>query len=112
MTKKTRLLYTAVMRFIVRVYQDRFPDAQITITDVVSDYELAIMGAIPDVILEAESRGCWFHYGQAIIKKAGELGLNIIYRNGGVVSHIVQEIIGLALLPPNRIYEGFEVSFR
>jgi hypothetical protein len=63
-------------------------DAQITITDVVSDY------------------------GQAIIKKTGDLGLNIIYRNGGVVAHIVQEIIGLALLPPNRIYEGFEVICR
>jgi hypothetical protein len=109
MTRKTRDLYTAVMRSIARVYQDRFPDAPITITECVTDYELALMGAIPDVILEAEARGCWFHYGQAIIRKAGELGLNKNYRNGGVVAHIVQEMIGLALLPPNRIYEGFAV---
>lgn len=98
MTRKTGHLYTAVLRLIVRVYQYRFPDAPITITDVISDYELALMGAVPDVILEAESRGCWFHYGQAIIKKAGELDLNRNYRNGGVVAHI-QVVIGLPILP-------------
>jgi hypothetical protein len=31
------------------------------------------------------------------------------YRNGGVVTDIIQELISLALLPPNRIYEEFEV---
>jgi len=55
-------------------------------------------------------RGCWFHYGQAIIKQAAELGLNRGYRESGVVAHIIKNIIELALLPEDRIYAGFAVS--
>ncbi len=39
----------------------------------------------------------------------GRVYRNRFYRIGGVVAHILQEIIGLALLPAGRIYEGFEV---
>jgi hypothetical protein len=55
-------------------------------------------------------RGCWFHYGQAIIKQAAELGLNRGYRESGLVALIIQEMIGVALLPEDRIYAGFAVS--
>ncbi|KAI9553432.1 hypothetical protein GHT06_021338 [Daphnia sinensis] len=107
MTRKTRHLYTSVLRFIIRMYEDRFPEAPCTITDIVTDFELALMGAVSDV-MDVESRGCWFHYGQAIIRKSGMLHLNRNYRRGGAVAHIIQEIIGLALLPAEKIYEGFE----
>ena len=53
-------------------------------------------------------RGCWFHYGQEIIKQSAELGLNRGYRESG--AHIIQKIIELALLPEDRIYAGFAVS--
>ncbi len=108
MTRKTRNSYNVVMQLIAQTFRERFPDTPMTIRDVVTDFELAMM-AIPDVIPEAEARGCWFHYGQAIIKKAGKLHLTLRYRHGGVVNNIIQELIALALLPPDRIYEGFEV---
>lgn len=110
MTRKTRNLYNAVIRLIIQAYEARFPHAPITIVEVISDFELALMGAVPEFILRAEPRECWFHYGQAIIKKAGKLHLNTSYRSGGVVAHIIQEMIGIALLPPHKIYEGFEVA--
>lgn len=97
------------MRLIARTFERRFTDTPITITDIVSDFEFAMMWAVPDVIQQAEARGCWFHYGQVIIKKAEKLHLKLKYRNGGVVTDIIQELISLALLPPNRIYEEFEV---
>ena len=67
------------------------------------------MGAVQDEFQGAQSKGCWFHYGQAVIKKAGKLHLSLKYRNGGVVSDIIEELICLALLPPAPIYEGFKV---
>lgn len=107
MTRKTRNLYNAVIGVIAQAYKARFPHAPIIIADVISDFELALMGAVPEFILRAEPRGCWFHYGQVIIKKAGKLHLNTSYRNGGVITLIIQEMISIALLPPHRIYEGF-----
>lgn len=76
-----------------------------TIRDILSDFKLLMM-AMPDVILEAEARGCllWTGY----LKKAGQLHLTLRFRNGGVVNSIA-ELIALTLLPPDRIYEGFEV---
>jgi hypothetical protein len=109
MTRKTKNLYLAVLRLIARTFEDRFPDVPITINQVISDYELALMESVPEVFDGVEAIGCWFHYAQANIRKAAQLGLNRFYRAGGVVAHIIQEIIGLALLPEDRIYEGFEV---
>ncbi|KZS07390.1 Uncharacterized protein APZ42_028928 [Daphnia magna] len=109
MTRKTHDLYTSVLRLIIRIYEDRFPEKPIAIYDMVTDFKLALMGAVSDV-MDVESRGCWFHYGKAIIRKSGMLNLNRNYRRGGgvAVAHIIQELIGLALLPAERIYEGFE----
>ncbi|KAI9558498.1 hypothetical protein GHT06_015285 [Daphnia sinensis] len=110
MSRKTRNLYTSVMQQIVRIYEERFPDVPISINDIVTDFELALMGAVSDGILDTEPRSCWFHYGQTILRKSGKLHLSRNYRNGGVVAHIIQELIGLALLPAERIYEGYEVK--
>jgi hypothetical protein len=108
MTRKKNL-YLAVLRLVARTFEDRFPDGPITINQVISDYELALMESVPEVFDGVEARGCWFHYAQAIIRKAAQLGLSKFYSVGGVAAHIIQEIIGLALLPEYRVYEGFEV---
>ncbi|KAK4009179.1 hypothetical protein OUZ56_018263 [Daphnia magna] len=68
MTRKTHDLYTSVLRLIIRIYEDRFPEKPIAIYDMVTDFKLALMGAVSDV-MDVESRGCWFHYGKAIIRK-------------------------------------------
>jgi hypothetical protein len=43
MTRKSRSLYQAVMRLIARTFERRFTDTPITITDIVSDFEFAMM---------------------------------------------------------------------
>ncbi|KAI9559668.1 hypothetical protein GHT06_013673 [Daphnia sinensis] len=75
MARKTRHLYTSVLRFIIRMSEDRFPENPITINDFVTDFELALMGAVSDV-MDVESRGSSFHYGQATIRKSEVLHLN------------------------------------
>ena len=72
--------------FDCRVVEQRFPDVPITINQVISDYELALMESVPEVFNGVEAKGCWFHYTQAIIKTAAQLGFNRFYRAGGVVA--------------------------
>lgn len=110
MTRKTKELYLAVLRLISRTYEARYPNAPIAVPQSITDFELALMEAVLEVFEGVQVRGCWFHYGQAIIKQAAELGLNRGYRESGVVAHIIKEIIELALLPEDRIYAGFAVS--
>ena len=110
MTRKTKELYLAVLRLIARTYEARYSDAPIAVVQLISDYELALMETVPEVFQRVQARGCWFHYGQAIIKQAAELGLNRGCREGCVVAHIMQQMIGLGLLPEDRIYAGFPVS--
>lgn len=69
-TRKTRNLYNSVMRLILQTYKTRFRNAPVAIVDVISDYDLSLMRAVPDIILRLEARGCWFHYGQAIMIKS------------------------------------------
>ncbi|KAI9554900.1 hypothetical protein GHT06_020178 [Daphnia sinensis] len=52
-------------------------------------------------------RGCWFHYGQAIFRKTQKFGLQQEYQKKGVVYLIVKQLIALALLPENEIFQGF-----
>lgn len=77
------------MQLVVRTNEDRFPYVPISINDNVTDFLLALLGAVYDVILDAEPRDCWFHYGQAVLKKAKKLNLSISHRNKGVVAHII-----------------------
>jgi hypothetical protein len=37
------------MRLIARTYEERFPDIPITVSQEISDYELALMDAVPEV---------------------------------------------------------------
>lgn len=109
-TRKTKNLYLAFLRLISRTFEDRFLEVSITINKIISDCKLALMEAVPDEVFHGvKARGCWFHYAQAIIRRADQQGLSRFYKTDDVVAHIFQEIIGLALLPADRIYEGFEV---
>ncbi|KZS06489.1 Uncharacterized protein APZ42_030044 [Daphnia magna] len=74
----------------------------------ISDFELAIMGTMQQAFPIARSRGCWFHYAQAIYRRAYKEGLQRAYRSGGVIRSIVKKLISLALVPSNRAYEGFQ----
>ena len=78
---------------------------------VISDFESAILGPMGCGFPNARPRGFCFHYGQAIFRKTQEFGLQQEYQKRGVVYLIVKQLIALALLPENEIFEGFSVCF-
>ncbi|KAK4003868.1 hypothetical protein OUZ56_005619 [Daphnia magna] len=74
----------------------------------ISDYEEAILVSMQHAFPTGRSRGCWFHYSQAIYRRACQEGLSAAYLAGGVVRRIIKMLIALALLPQERIFEGFQ----
>ncbi|XP_045034595.1 uncharacterized protein LOC123475661 [Daphnia magna] len=67
----------------------------------------AILSSMGSAFPNARPRGCWFHYGQAIFRKTQVFGLQQEYQKKGVVYLIVKQLIALALLPENEIFQGF-----
>jgi hypothetical protein len=49
---------------IARTYESRYPNAPIAVPQSISDFELALMEAVPEVFEGVQVRGCWFHYGK------------------------------------------------
>jgi ribosomal protein L7/L12 len=110
MTHRNQLLYSDVLNHIKETVSLEFPGISLcNIKYCISDFEPAILGAMTVAFPSAVAKGCWFHYGQAIYRKASELGLSVAYKQKGVVFKIVKEIIALALLPAKDILEGFQV---
>ena len=112
MTHRNRKIYDASLRHILDEFKKHNPGASIDqIELVISDFEPAILGSMGSAFPNARPRGCWFHYGQAIFRKTQEFGLQQEYQKKGVVYLIVKQLIALALLPENEIFQGFSVYF-
>nr|CAH0104432.1 unnamed protein product [Daphnia galeata] len=108
MTHRNRKIYDASLRHILDEFKKHNPGASIDqIELVISDFEPAILGSMGSAFPNARPRGCWFHYGQAIFRKTQEFGLQQEYQKKGVVYLIVKQLIALALLPENEIFQGF-----
>ena len=111
MTHRNMVLYNEVLRHIKDTIVMEYPAFDLAnIKFCMSDFEPAILGAMTMAFPAATAKGCWFHYGQAIYRKASELGLSPSYKKKGVVYKIVKELIALALLPAKDILEGFQVN--
>ncbi|KZS16486.1 Uncharacterized protein APZ42_017762 [Daphnia magna] len=108
MTHRNRKIYDASLRHILDEFKKHNPGASIDqIELVISDFERAILSSMGSAFPNARPRGCWFHYGQAIFRKTQEFGLQQEYQKKGVVYLIVKQLIALALLPENEIFQGF-----
>ncbi|KAJ6647688.1 hypothetical protein Bhyg_02911, partial [Pseudolycoriella hygida] len=70
-----------------------------------SDYEAATRKALREVFPKARLTGRYFHYVQAIVKKFKKFGISDDENFEGVR----EDICALALLPNDKIMEGFEI---
>jgi len=73
-----------------------------------ADYEDASVAALREVFGEVNVSGCWFHFGQAIIKRVNKIGLKDAYTNEPDVTKVVQSLLGLPLLPASEIVLGWQ----
>ena len=71
------------------------------------DYELAIWNAVRKVFGQVRTRGCWFHYCQAIMKKVQELKLINDYYLKQDVYKMVRRLMTLALIDEPNICKLF-----
>ena len=74
----------------------------------ISDFEKALKRAVKTAFPNAKIMGCYFHYSQAILRKVNNLGLKRLYRKNKIVQRVVRMLIQLALLPYNKIQQGFD----
>lgn len=103
-------MWCDVLNYIKETVSFEFPG--ITLCNIkffISNFEPAILGEMTVAFPSAVTKVCWFYYGQAIYRKASELGFLIAYKQKGVVYQIVKEIIALTFLPAKGILEGFQV---
>ena len=109
MTCKTTVLYRSVLEEInelAKLQEGKCPCPEV----VISDFELAILGAVASEFPSSRTRGCWFHFSQAIFKHAtNKLGLKKSYKLNNWVKKIIRMLSALALLESNKVREGFQV---
>ncbi|XP_067653191.1 ankyrin-1-like [Haliotis asinina] len=68
-------------------------------TRVQTDFELAAIRAIEREFPQAEVKGCFFHYCQAVWRKTQDLGLAVLYKDNPDVQRWIRRAAGLPLLP-------------
>ena len=102
MTRKTTLLYEAVLR------KSNTMESQFQPTQVIADFEEAPAAAPRNVYGDQLIvSGCWFHYAQALIKRLRKLGLTDAYRNDEETQTIFRYLLSLPL-PFGDIAPGFQ----
>ena len=68
-------------------------------TTIVSDFELGILQAAKAVFPAVVTKGCYFHFCQALLRKLQQLGLQTQYQEDQEVSSFVRHTAALAFVP-------------
>jgi len=95
MPRKTR---KSAYRVIFQKLKDLIPE--FAPASAMADFEEASACAVRAVYSDIHVSGCWFHYGQAIVKRLTKMGLKEAYTRQTHVKHLVHCVLGLPLLPP------------
>jgi len=69
------------------------------------DFEAAAINAIGNCFPDSSSKGCYFHYAQAIWRKTQNLGLATLYKEDEAVRQWIQRAATLAMLPPHHVQD-------
>ncbi|XP_028967754.1 uncharacterized protein LOC114828306 [Galendromus occidentalis] len=72
------------------------------------DWDLAIRAAVHSEFPQATLHGCWFHYSQCLVRRAGGMGLATAIRRPGLVLSRFLSFLALPLLPAPLIVSTFE----
>ncbi|XP_067660025.1 uncharacterized protein [Haliotis asinina] len=72
-----------------------------------TDYEAAAIGATERVFPDAEVRGCYFHFTQAVWRQVSEKGLVNTYKDNRAFNTHVRRAAALPLLPVDQIQDAW-----
>ena len=82
------------------------------VAEIVMDFERAAWRAADRVMPDIRCQGCAFHWGQAVWRKAQELGLRRAYLEDNATFMYVRKLMALPLLPAEHISPVFAVLER
>ncbi|KAL7294978.1 hypothetical protein TKK_0011688 [Trichogramma kaykai] len=106
MSRKTTKAYSAIWAHL----QEEFPSFRPF--RVTCDFEKAFMKSVR-IAFQTHVRGCYFHFTQAIVRKAKSKEYRLYVRKNATQNpkgqEIIKKLIILPLLPPDKIPEGFEI---
>ena len=72
------------------------------------DFEKASTNALKYHFPNVEIKGCWFHYRQAIMKRASKIGLYALYHQEEYCEFL-NRLGALALIPENQVEEALQI---
>ncbi len=97
---KRQAVYAEVYRILRQNILRIRPEIPIATANMMMDFELAERNAFSEVFPEIQVRGCTFHYGQAIIRKIGQIGLKEQYGDAeSMLRAWIRYILALPMLP-------------
>lgn len=103
MTKKSEAAYQTVFEYVnMHLFDMRCGSFM-------SDFESAIRNALRTVVPGVPTYGCWFHFSQALQKRAAKQELVPFFRKNDEARSIYKRLRFLALLPEDQIVFGFNL---
>ncbi len=112
-TKKTEA-YLEVFRVISRNL-DRImpPGMNVLAKDMMMDFETAERKAFSQIFPGIRVRGCTFHYGHALLRNIGFIGLKLQYADeNSLVRAWVRELLALPFLPSFLVGDAWEIEVK
>ena len=100
---KTRATYDRLLQEVVRLIPLAAPRFILT------DFEMAAMGAFQEKFPDARTTGCYFHLAQNVIRKVHEVGLKVEYETSNDVRIAVRCLAALSHVPVQDVTEAFEL---
>ncbi|XP_060561171.1 uncharacterized protein LOC132720942 [Ruditapes philippinarum] len=102
MSGKKRRDYKKVFQAVLRLMPST------NVEKFVLDFEAGLWQGLRDVFHEPQIQGCAFHFGQALWRKAQDLGLQSAYSNNDKVYKLMRKTFALPLLPHEDIEKTFD----
>ncbi|XP_063216682.1 uncharacterized protein LOC134527704 isoform X2 [Bacillus rossius redtenbacheri] len=101
MTRRTTEAYEAVLRGLIEEVPTFKP------ATLMSDFKPALRSAFRRVFPNVSVKGCWFHYAQAIFRRAQQLGMARTIRSE-TGETALKMLMALPLLPTDKIISGVQ----
>ena len=79
------------------------------VKEIMMDFEMAAWRAAAHMMPEVECKGCAFHWGQAVWRKAQDIGLRQGYLEDNSTYTYVRKLMALSLLPGEHVTPIFRV---